>query len=194
MNHLAHCFLSFGNEDLLLGNFIGDYIKGNQWEKYPLGVQRGILLHRTIDSFTDSNPWTHQCSARIRPYSKRFSGSVVDILFDHLLTLNWERYSPKTLSEFAQETYTMLEHRRLEMPLDLQDRLPRMVAGNFLQGYGHREGLDFVFSRFMKRLSIPFDQAAMLDFFEAHIGAFENDFNQFFPELIEKAKTYIQDN
>ena len=142
MNHLAHCFLSFGNEDLLLGNFIGDYIKGNQWEKYPLEVQRGILLHRTIDSFTDSNPWTHQCSARIRPYSKRFSGPVVDILFDHLLTINWERYSPKTLSEFTQETYTMLEHLRLEMPLDLQDRLPRMIAGNFLQGYGHREGLD----------------------------------------------------
>ena len=24
MNHIAHCFLSFGDEDLLLGNFIGD--------------------------------------------------------------------------------------------------------------------------------------------------------------------------
>ena len=55
MNHLAHCFLSFGDEDILLGNFLGDFVKGHDWEKYPRGIQRGILLHRAIDSFTDNS-------------------------------------------------------------------------------------------------------------------------------------------
>ena len=193
MNHLAHCFLSFGNEDWLLGNFIGDYVKGNDWGKYPPGVQAGILLHRTIDAFTDSSPHVHRCSARIRPYSKRFSGAANDILFDHLLAINWEKYSNQSIETFAQETYAMLHQRKDEMPEALQVRLPNMIGGNFLQGYGHREGLDFVFGKFMNRLSIPFDQIALLDFFMGNINEFNTDFNTFFPELMEKAKEFVQD-
>jgi len=192
MNHLAHCYLSFGNEDWLLGNFIGDYVKGNDWEKYPTPVQQGILLHRTIDAFTDGSPHVHRCSARIRPYSKRFSGPVMDILFDYLLARNWQKYSEKPISTFAEETYAMLQRRVGEMPPALQNRLPNMVAGNFLQGYGHREGLEFVFGKFMHRVSIPFDANALLDFFMEHINEFESDFYTFFPELLEKAQDFVR--
>ncbi len=185
--------LSFGHEDWLLGNFIGDYVKGNDWANYAPKVQDGIKLHRTIDAFTDASPLVHQCSARIRPYSKRFSGPVNDILFDHLLTIHWERFSDQSLPEFAEETYAMLHNRRAEMPEAMQRRLPNMIGGNFLMGYGRREGLDFVFGKFMGRLSVPFDQTALLDFFMENRSAFEVDFLAFFPQLLEKAKEFVQD-
>ena len=73
MNHLAHCFLSFGDEDVLLGNFIGDFVKGHDWQHYPELVQRGILLHRAIDSYTDNHPIADRSVARIRPYARRYS-------------------------------------------------------------------------------------------------------------------------
>ncbi len=89
MNHLAHCFLSFGNEDLLVGNFSGDFVKGHAWENYPPPVQTGILLHRMIDAFTDTHDRVRANVARLRPYAGRYAGPVHDILADHLLARHW---------------------------------------------------------------------------------------------------------
>ena len=190
MNHLAHCFLSFGNEELLLGNFIGDYVKGNDWASYPPVVQQGILLHRTIDSFTDGHERVHQCTARIRPYAGKFSGPVVDILFDHLLALSWEKYSTASIAEFSANTYRQLENRSDQMPAVLATSLPKMVAGDFLQGYLYREGLEFVFSKFARRLPWPVDFEALLTFFFENLPEFRADFDVFFPELLDKAKFF----
>ena len=190
MNHLAHCFLSFGNEELLLGNFIGDYVKGNDWASYPPVVQQGILLHRTIDSFTDGHERVHQCTARIRPYAGKFSGPVVDILFDHLLALSWEKYSTASIAEFSANTYRQLENRSDQMPAVLATSLPKMVAGDFLQGYLYREGLEFVFGKFARRLPWPVDFDALLTFFFENLPEFRADFDVFFPELLDKAKFF----
>ena len=103
MNHLAHCFLSFGDEDLLLGNFIGDFVKGRDWENYPRPVQRGILLHRAIDSYTDNHALTDRSVARIRTLARRYAPPFVDILYDHLLAIHWEKHSPEAFQAFAQK-------------------------------------------------------------------------------------------
>lgn len=190
MNHLAHCYLSFGDASVLLGNFIGDYVKGSDWERYPDGVRQGILLHRTIDAFTDGHALVKQCTARIRPFAGKFAGPVMDILFDHLLALQWSRYSHTPLADFCQTTYAQLTERAPEMPPILQERLPRMIAGDFLQGYLHREGLAFVFGKFAKRLPYPVDFDALLAFFYEEMPAFDHDFSFFFPELLEKAKRF----
>ncbi|MBP6827851.1 MAG: hypothetical protein KA165_14915 [Saprospiraceae bacterium] len=101
MNHLAHCFLSFNDEDLLLGNFIGDFVKGNDWKKYPEKVQQGILLHRTIDSYTDNHPMTDRSVTRVRPYAGRYSPPFTDILYDHLLAIHWEKYMDEAFDVFG---------------------------------------------------------------------------------------------
>jgi len=56
VNYLAHAFLSNNNADLLIGNFIADHLRGNNFEGYSQEVQKGILLHRKIDEFTDNHP------------------------------------------------------------------------------------------------------------------------------------------
>ncbi|MDD3273470.1 MAG: DUF479 domain-containing protein, partial [Bacteroidales bacterium] len=56
MNYLAHIYLSGSNRQLQVGNFIGDFVKGRKHENYPKGIQKGILLHREIDRFTDCHP------------------------------------------------------------------------------------------------------------------------------------------
>lgn len=189
MNHLAHCFLSFGDEDLLLGNFIGDFVKGNDWQRYPTGVQQGILLHRTIDSFTDNHPMTDRSVGRIRPFAGRYSPPFVDILYDHLLAIHWEKYTQTTFEDFTEKTYRQLEKRRDEMPSVLNERLPKMLAGRFLHGYSVREGLEWVLDRFSTRLAGSFDAQALGRFFFEEIDAFSEDFNKFFPDLLDAAKT-----
>lgn len=191
MNHLAHCFLSFGNDDLLLGNFIGDYVKGNDWQQYPRGVQVGLLLHRRIDSFTDGHERVRACTGRIRLFAGRFAGPVCDILFDHLLVRAWSQHADVPLQTFTQNTYAGLTRRAAEMPDFLQERLPRMIAGDFLGGYAYRAGLEFVFERFIRRLPASMDYQALLDFFESRLPEFDADFAVFFPELVAEAQRFV---
>lgn len=192
MNHLAHCFLSFGDEDLLLGNFIGDFVKGHDWQAYPPAVQQGILLHRTIDSYTDNHAMTDRSVARIRPYAGRYSPPFTDILYDYLLALNWDKYTDEPFEDFAAKTYRQLENRRSEMPLILQERLPKMTAGKFLHGYTRRDGLEWVLDRFSLRLAGNFDAKALGNFFFEEIEAFSEDFNAFFPDLVGISKEKVR--
>lgn len=187
MNHLAHCFLSFDNEDLLVGNFIGDFVKGSAWKNYPAGVQRGILLHRAIDSFTDNHEMTQRSKERIRPFAGRYAAPVVDVLYDHLLAIHWEKYTDEPFDVFTEKVYARLEKRAAEMPEELQERLPRMLTGKFLHGYQTREGMEWVLNRFSRRMVGGMDAAGLSDFFFSEIEVFSEDFNGFFPELIAEA-------
>ena len=50
MNYLAHIYLSFDDPDITLGNFFADHIRGNRYQHFPNNIQKGILLHRAIDT------------------------------------------------------------------------------------------------------------------------------------------------
>ncbi len=191
MNHLAHCFLSFGNEDLLVGNFSGDFVKGHAWENYPAQIQTGLLLHRAIDAFTDEHALVRSNMARLRPYAGRYSGPVHDILADHLLARHWAMHAEESFEAFAEKTYRSLERRIADMPPVLQERTPYMVADRFLHKYQHRAGLEWVFQRFAKRLPPDFDPMALVGYFFDNVEVFSADFDLFFPELVERAREFI---
>ena len=55
MNYLGHLVLSGQDDEVLLGNFMADAVKGSSYKMYSTGVQEGILLHRKIDDFTDKH-------------------------------------------------------------------------------------------------------------------------------------------
>ena len=190
MNHLAHCFLSFDDEDVLLGNFIGDFVKGSDWQKYPREVQKGILLHRRIDSYTDNHHMTDQSVRRIRPFAGRYAPPFVDILYDHLLAIKWDAYSPLGFDQFAENTYQRLQNRVSEMPAPLNERLPLMLKGRFLHGYRQKEGLEWVLQRFSSRLPGQFDASALGAFFFDEIAHFSSDFDVFFPDLLNEVRTF----
>ena len=67
---------------LSLGNFIGDFVKGNQHKNYPQQMQQGILLHRAIDHYTDNHPIVLECVDFMRPSFGRYSGIDLDMYFD----------------------------------------------------------------------------------------------------------------
>ncbi|MBK8919992.1 MAG: DUF479 domain-containing protein [Saprospirales bacterium] len=194
MNHTAHCLLSYPDEALLLGNFIGDYVKGSAWKRYPLGVQRGILLHRAIDSFTDHHPATRASIARVREFAGRYAPPVVDILYDHLLCLQWDACCQVEFDVFANWVYASLDARSGEMPAELQARWPHMREGRFLQGYQTREGLEWVLGQFSRRLNGAVDAGALATHFFAGIADFASDFSAFFPDLQQRVLVFLKED
>lgn len=191
MNHLAHCLLSFNDHGLLIGNFIGDDVKGHDWKRFPVPIQRGILLHRAIDSFTDHHPATDESVRRIRPLAGRYASPLVDILYDHLLCLRWDNFSAVSLADFAATTYEQLNQGKEHMNDALQERLPRMLAGHFLEGYNSREGLEWVLERFNQRIPVKYQPDVLADYFFNHLEQFLTDFDAFFPELVQHCQQKI---
>src|SRR5215471_3876269 len=79
MNFLAHLYLSGNNAPVMLGNFIGDFVKGRQaLSQLSPEVARGVELHRAIDTFTDSQPLVAQSKNRLRPKYRHYAGVIVD--------------------------------------------------------------------------------------------------------------------
>lgn len=190
MNFLAHLYLSDHKEHLLVGNFLADFLKNKEVAKLPRPIQEGIRLHRKIDSFTDKHPEVRNSVRRLRPVHGKFSPVVLDICFDYILVKNWERYSEVPLAEFTEGVYRVLEKNFSLMPPFLQERLPRMIADDWLVKYGTEKGLEFTFSRMKLRTKFPrfFDHA--VESLLKDYQLYEDDFNLFFPDIIEAVKDW----
>ncbi len=185
MNFLAHLFLSCDNEDLLIGNFIADFIRNKEVENYSESIQKGIILHRQIDTYTDTHPVVLEGVHRLQPFHSKYAPVVIDILFDHLLANNWTKYSGQSLDDFAKYIYEILNDRMGELPHKLQRRLPEMIKGNWLQAYGTKEGMLFTFKKMDERTSFPSNFINAFDHLKQDYEAYDSEFNQFFPEVIQ---------
>ena len=107
MNFLAHIYLSGNNEKLMVGNFIGDFVKGNQLDSFEKEIKQGVQLHRAIDQYTDSHIVVSQSKDKLREKYRHYSGVIVDVYYDHFLSKNWSHYHAQDLKGFTEEFYVV---------------------------------------------------------------------------------------
>ena len=151
MNYLAHIFLSGGQPDIMIGNFIADSIKGSKYSAYPTEIQKGILLHRQIDTTTDAHPAFRQSTKRLHKNYGHYSGIIVDIFYDHFLAKNWSEYSDIPLADYIQTFYELLRDNFEILPENIQKMAPIMMEGNWLLIYANLEGIDRVLAGMNRR-------------------------------------------
>ena len=151
MNYLAHIFLSGGQPDIMIGNFIADSIKGSKYSSYPPEIQKGILLHRQIDTTTDAHPAFRQSTKRLHKNYGHYSGIIVDIFYDHFLAKNWSEYSDIPLADYIQSFYKLLRDNFEILPANIQKIAPIMMEGNWLLIYAELEGIDRVLAGMNRR-------------------------------------------
>ncbi|HDR52617.1 MAG TPA: DUF479 domain-containing protein, partial [Mariniphaga anaerophila] len=138
MNFLAHLYLSGNDEKLITGNFIGDYVKGNTFLKYPGKTREGIILHRRIDSFTDGHARFREVKKLFRPEFGLYSGVVTDLIFDHLLASAWDVYHPLSLCRFAKKIHAVLLTHLFYLPPRVQGFLPILIKNRRLESYARQ--------------------------------------------------------
>lgn len=185
MNFLAHIYLSGGNEAITIGNFIADGIKGKKYLNYPPGIQKGILLHREIDSYTDRHSIVRQSTARLHANYSHYSGVIVDILYDHFLAKNWNAYHPRPLDLFVEDFYELLRKNFQILPARIQRMMPYMIADNWLLSYATVAGI----STILMQMNVRTKRISKMNFavmeLETYYREFEAEFTSFFPELIQ---------
>ncbi|HET7360941.1 MAG TPA: acyl carrier protein phosphodiesterase [Salinimicrobium sp.] len=183
MNFLAHIYLSGNDEKLMIGNFIADSIKGRKYLNYPARIQKGILLHRTIDSYTDTHPIVRKSRKRLFETYGHYSGVIVDILYDHFLAVNWKNYSRVELAEFVNSFYKLLRNNFKILPKPVQGFLPYMIKDNWLVSYAEIEGIGKILYQMNERTQRKSNMHLAVNELKEHYPDFEAEFSAFFVEL-----------
>ncbi|MFW2375161.1 acyl carrier protein phosphodiesterase [Cellulophaga baltica] len=188
MNFLAHIYLSFDDNEITLGNFIADSIRGNKYKHLPERVQKGIKLHRFIDTFTDAHPTVRKSTKRLHENYSHYSGVIVDIFYDHFLAKNWSTYSDVPLELFVDNFYDLLEDNYEILPDTTKHMMPYMIADNWIFNYSKLEGIGRVLNGMNRRTKNKSKMNfAILDL-EQHYDEFEKEFTSFFEELVTYSK------
>jgi len=185
MNFLAHVYLSGDDEETMVGNFIGDFVKGRDLKaQFGEGIARGIELHRAIDEFTDKHPIVKQSKARLFPTYRHYSAVIVDIFYDHYLAAGWSTYSEEPLEDYAQRVYHLMAKHDSILPEEVRYMLGYMTRGNWLVGYSYVEGIRRALTGMSRRATFESKMDQAVDDLKRDYDSFGADFNKFFPELV----------
>lgn len=168
MNLLAHAYLSFHNEEILVGNMISDFVKGKKKFDYPVPVQKGITLHRLIDRFTDDHPVTKAANQFFKPAVRLYAGAFTDVVYDHFLAAGSHHWESTSLSEFSSWTYGILTRHYELLPVQFQQMLPYMKSQDWLFNYQHRPGIQKSFGGIVRRAVYLNNPIAAFEAFEKH--------------------------
>jgi acyl carrier protein phosphodiesterase len=193
MNFLAHMYLSGDQQKILVGNFIGDFVKGrNLASRFEPLVVAGIELHRSIDHFTDTHKIVQQSKKRLAGKYGHYAGVIVDVFYDHFLSSKWSNYHKDPVEKFASNAYNILQSNDAILPEEVKGFLPYMIKGNWLVAYGTLDGIFQALTGIGRRTPyISNMQDAVKDLQEQY-DVFDADFAAFFPQLKDFAEEYLR--
>lgn len=188
MNLLAHAYLSFDNDQITIGNLIGDFVKGRQFDKYKAEIAKGILLHRKIDFFTDKHPTFKQSVFKIDPKFGKYRYVIADIFYDHFLAKNWSQYHKTTLLDYTLSLYKMIDLNIEFLPQEYLRFYQYMKTENWLYNYQDLDLLDKTLYRMGKRSKYAKDLNQSMSCLIDNYSEFEDEFSSFFDEIIAFVK------
>ncbi|MGH8214488.1 MAG: ACP phosphodiesterase [Rhodanobacteraceae bacterium] len=189
MNHLAHALLAdAGGIEFALGSAMGDFVHGRPDPSWPAARQAGLRFHRAIDGFTDRQPEVAAARRLFDPPVRRYAGILLDVWFDHLLVLGWDRFvAAEPLEGFSQRWLVLLDRRAADLPASLRAFTAWMHSHGLPVAYGDEATLDEVFHALARRLSRPSPVADALPALRVQAEALQRHFDAFFPDLMAHA-------
>lgn len=191
MNFLAHIYLSNEQQEITIGNFIADSIKGTKYTQFPLGIQQGILLHRAIDSYTDAHPIVRKSTKRLHKKYGHYSGVIVDILYDHFLAKNWKQHHSIPLHKYIENFYNFINSNFDSLTPRIQKMMPYMIEENWLLSYASTQGIGKILDQMNRRTNNQSKMNLAVLELATYYKEFEEEFTLFFKDLKEYSKNKI---
>jgi acyl carrier protein phosphodiesterase len=188
MNFLAHIYLSGDNDLIKIGNFMADGIRGKQFETYPPEIQKGIILHRFIDTYTDAHFVFRKSTKRLHEKYHHYAGVIVDVFYDHFLAKNWKNYSDESLVDFTNRFYQSLSDNYDFLSERTKGMMPYMIERNWLVSYQTVEGISKILTQMDGRTKneskMRFASNELIEYY----SDFELEFTTFFEDLRIESK------
>lgn len=194
MNLVAHQLLSGKNDELKIGNLLGEAVKGKNYKNYTQGIAAGIKLHRFIDSFTDEHAVVKRSTSYLHASHGKWAPIVVDVFYDYLLIKNWFQFSSEGFNDFVSDCYQLFDEHRIIFSESVNKMIDHMIEYNWFQSYSTIEGVSMVLKNIGQRrifLNNLQDATKALYLQEKKL---EKDFLEFFPELVEECENWLRNN
>lgn len=193
MNFLAHAYLSFDEPKVLLGNFIGDFVRGDLDDQFEPGIVLGIHLHREIDRFTDSHPEVKAAQKLLKPIYKRYSLVITDVYFDYFLSKYWDDHDDRSIEAFAQQVYLTVEENAEKLPQSFMYLFHFMKKENWLVAYGTIDGMRASLTGISKHTTFDSKMETAHLFLQENEQKLKGYFDRFFPELKVFAREKLEE-
>lgn len=198
MNYLVHFLLAGDDDELRLGNVLGDFVKGRveRFEHRGLTerLRTGIRMHRTIDAFSDRHPAVLRSKRILAPEYGRLSGVIVDVFYDHVLARRWAEHHPRPLPLYAQDVYRTLRGNLHRLPPALHPFIDAMSRGDWLRGYASRHGIDRTLQGMATRRPVAARIGTAGRILGDHFERFSDDFDEFLPELRVRCHEFLAEH
>lgn len=168
----------------MIGNFIGDFVKGKDFERFENEIKQGILLHREIDRFTDAHAVVKRSKRRLQPRYHHYAPVIVDIYYDHFLSANWNNYAKSDLLTYTKDFYDLTEQFMTTIPSKAIHMLKYMKSGNWLYNYQYIEGIEQALKGMSTRTKFESGMEHGGQDLRKNYELFQEEFELFFPDLI----------
>jgi acyl carrier protein phosphodiesterase len=189
MNYLSHMLCCNDSPASMLGNFLADFVKGDVEGRFPPEVVEGIRHHRRADCFTDSHEVFGASRRLVSSPRRRYAGVIIDVLYDHFLATNWDRYCSRGLDEFVGRVYENLGQHRAAVPHPVPMVIEKMVSEDWLRSYGTLEGIDLTFRRISRRIQRENALNTAIEELERNYEPLLDHFHSFFPQVLERFRS-----
>lgn len=193
MNFLAHAYLSFGHPQIIVGNMVSDFVKGKSQFAFSEEIQKGIVLHREIDAFTDGHASSRQARECFRKDYRLYSGAILDIIYDHFLATDSKIFTEHSLKRFAEDIYTILEDHSAVLPLRFMHAFTYMRRDNWLYNYKDREGIRKSLSGLVMRSVFLSESDTAYRLFNEHYHYLKDCYREFIPDVKQFAKSRLSE-
>ena len=195
MNYLVHFLMAGDDDELRLGNLLGDFVKGRvERFAHPGATERlrtGIQMHRTIDAFSDRHPAVHRSKRILTPDYGKLSGVIVDVFYDHVLARRWPEHHPRPLPVYTQEVYRTLRDNLDRMPAEVHPLINAMSRGDWLAGYASQRGIERALQGMAARWPVAAGIGTAGRLLSDHFDRFSADFDEFLPDLRARCREFL---
>jgi acyl carrier protein phosphodiesterase len=191
VNYLAHAYLSFGEPKVLVGNFIGDFVRGSIEKSYEKEIVVGVKLHWAIDKYTDNHPVVKEAQEILKPEYGRYSTVITDMYFDYFLAKYWNNYHHIPLESFVQDVYETIDGFRNVVPEKFLKTFAYMRYWDWLGGYGELDGIRQAMTGMAKRTKFQSNLDTAHIFLDDHHEFLRLHFGDFFEDLVSHSKNKL---
>lgn len=162
---------------------ISDFVKGKKKFDYPVAIQKGITLHRAIDTFTDSHEATREAKEVFRPAYRLYSGAFVDVIYDHFLATDADEFTEASLLDFSLQVYALLDKNAEWMPGLFARMFPYMKEHNWLYNYRSRWGTGKSLGGVVRRAAYLSESDTAFALFEQHYQLLQDCYRHFWADV-----------
>jgi len=195
MNFLAHLFLSGDSEEILVGNLLEDYVVGRiehpRNQHFSANIKNGILLHRLIDTFTDTHPAISTCKTVLYKHYHKYASVVIDIYFDHYLAKHWYSYSTEPFEDFRKRAHQSLLNYWGILPDKMKPMVESMIKYDWLKNYSEFWGIERALTGVAQRTAYKSNMEKAVNDLKEHYDFFDENFKLFFPQMIKECTNFL---